>query len=140
MADCPTTADFRVRFPEFTEAIATEAQVQLFLDDACDHLDQAALGDCWERAVLYYAAHLLTISIRTGAAVGIGGVANVGAAGAVTSSGADGLNISFGSSSPGSGTEAWYQSTPYGQQFLVIVDECSILAIVTGSSCVGSCD
>ena len=57
----PTLANFRILFPEF-DAI-DDVRIQLYIDDAIDELSKANWGKCWGKAVLYYAAHQLQLSI-----------------------------------------------------------------------------
>jgi hypothetical protein len=143
MAACPTVTDFRVRFPEYSDiATYTDLTIQYWLDDACLHLSEDSWGECWRTASVYYAAHQLTLSLQRQAQAASGSI-STSAAGAVTSSSADGLSISFGSpSTAGSNAESIYLSTPYGQQFLVLADECILNIGVAGSSgldCYGVC-
>ena len=57
-----TPAEFKVRFSEFSEV--ADADISPKLADASAFLDEGAWGttDLYERAVYYYAAHLLAIS------------------------------------------------------------------------------
>jgi hypothetical protein len=120
MADCPDISVFRARFPEFDPV--ADATVQMYLDDACGYLSPDAFGDCWERAVLYYAAHLLALAYNRCSS--IEAATKPPASGAVSGSSAGGLSVSFASGSPKDTTEAWYQQTGYGQEFLVLASEC----------------
>lgn len=130
MPDCPTTADFKARFPEFGST--PDATIQIYLGDACGYLDAAAWGECWTRAVLYYTAHLLTISQRATSQASSGSAGTMPPSGSVVSSSANGLSVSFANAAPKTGREAWYQSTFYGQQFLVLIDECIDISSITG--------
>lgn len=118
---CPTIADFKLRFPEFS-AVPDE-RIQLALDDTCGFLSEDAFGGCWSRAAAYYAAHTLQLALRATAAVEGGGDAPT-QSGSVVSSGADGLSISFASFTPDSETTAWLNTTAYGKQFLIIANGC----------------
>lgn len=57
-----TAAEFKVRFSEFSEVADTDIDPKLA--DASAFLDEAAWGttDRYERAIYYFAAHLLAIS------------------------------------------------------------------------------
>ena len=68
MAAALTVAEFRTKFPEFTEAAWTDTQVQNSLDDA------VLIHSVNRTASLYCAAHLLTISAETGLDGGSGTV------------------------------------------------------------------
>jgi len=57
-----TAAEFKIRFSEFSQVADTDIDPKLA--DAQAFLDEGAWGstDLYERAVFYYAAHLLAIS------------------------------------------------------------------------------
>lgn len=122
----PTLAGFKARFPEFEALGISDATMQVFLDDAIAHLDENAWGECYERAVYYYAAHALTMNQRRTEAVTGGGLGGAsGSSGPVTSASADGLSVSYAApkASDGDGDD-WYRQTSYGQEYLNLRGEC----------------
>jgi hypothetical protein len=131
----PTVSGFKARFPEFEALGISDPTIQACLDDAIDHLNEESWGSCYERAVYYYTAHTLTINQRrTEAVIGAGLTGAAGTAGPVTSSGADGLSVSFAApkASEGDGDD-WYRQTSYGQEYLALGSEC--LSTARAASC-----
>lgn len=57
--DLPTVDDFRTRFPEFTEDVASDAQVTQAIADAALTVDDTWLERDIEPALLHLAAHYL---------------------------------------------------------------------------------
>lgn len=136
MADCPTIVDFRTRFPEFTVDVAPDAMVQAYLDESCSFLNEGRFGeDCFPRAVLYYSAHLISLSIRTTkqAQSSADQISPAQQIGGISGSSAGGLSVSFSGATPKSGSEAWFQLTPYGQYFLHILESCVVGIDIAGS-------
>tara|TARA_R110000851_G_scaffold131446_1_gene265602 strand:- start:301 stop:681 length:381 start_codon:yes stop_codon:yes gene_type:complete len=116
-------AGFRIRLPEFEDDTEyPEARIQMFLDDTV--MDIRAEADwCgrYERAVYYYAAHLLTVGSNSEA--GAGG-SNVGP---TTSKSAGGVSVTKGYvAKDRSDGDDWLISTTYGQQFINIRNMCFI--------------
>jgi hypothetical protein len=135
MADLPTIADMRLRFPEFTEEVVSDSVVQFYLNDTASFLDENSLGSCYKIAASYYTAHLIALSIRTTeqAQSSSSGVPGVPSSGTVSSSSAGDLSVSFSSAVSKSNTEDWYKSTSYGQHFLSIVESCVSGVDIAGS-------
>jgi len=120
----PTLANFRILFPEF-DAI-DDVRIQLYIDDAIDELSKANWGKCWGKAVLYYAAHQLQLSIDRIDGGGGSGGGSGSQSGKLTSASADGLSVGF-AQSPASGSSDWaywLSLTPYGQTFLALANSC----------------
>ena len=128
----PTLPGFKARFPEFEALGISDPTIQTFLDDAIAHLSEEAWGTCYERAVYYYTAHTLTLNQRRTEAVTGGGLgAAAGASGSVTSSGADGLSVSYAAPKASEGdSDDWYRQTSYGQEYLALGSECLSGAMV----------
>jgi len=124
---------FKARFPEFAALGITDPTMQVYLDDSIAHLSETAWGDCYDRAVYYYTAHVLTINKRRTDAVTGGGLsAAAGKSGLISSSSADGLSVSFESGYQSSGhNDDWFRQTSYGQEYLALRDECISGASVT---------
>lgn len=112
----PTASDLKARFPEFTSV--SDALVNLILGEAT-----AAVGETWlERdrkpATLYLAAHTLAMEGEPGrSAGGTGG----GVTGPVKSRTVGDVRTEFagfGASGGGAVSDAGYEMTAYGRQFL----------------------
>lgn len=127
---CPTLEEFRARFTEFSTV--PDDKVNTFITEGCDALSESILGDCFWRAALYYIAHILAVSIRTtNLTEQAGYIAPSEKAGMIVSSAADGVSVSYQASNTKlSQSGAWYSTTPYGRQFLVIADECGSIGKV----------
>lgn len=104
----PTINDFRERYPEFKEVDGF--RIDLFLLYAQQEISQARWGRLFERGVLALAAHLLRLSLW--ATEGNGG-ANRN----VASESAGELSVSYAMPTL-TGTDADYQLTAYGQEYL----------------------
>lgn len=120
----PDLATFRALFPEF--ATVPDATVQLYLDDALDHLSVGAWGRCYAKAVLNYAAHELALAqARAASAVDTGGGVVVPQTGVLASGSEEGISFAFAqSSTPKSFTQEWLSQTPYGQAYLALQRQC----------------
>lgn len=55
-----TPTEFKVRYPEFNTE--TDQRVQLFLDEAIPHLDQARWDDLYVQGLGLYVAHSLALA------------------------------------------------------------------------------
>lgn len=121
--ECPSLSDFRNRFSEFENI--PDVKVEMFLEDACNFYDYEMFTtvECWESTVLYYAAHLLTLSLRM-ARDSENGIIPPSPAGAVTASSAGGLSVSYGGMAGRTVQDAWLQSTPYGIFVLNLTSTC----------------
>lgn len=78
----PTIADFRARFPRFTEQVASDALVQMALDRGARNVDETWTEGDYAEGIMLYAAGWLTTQ-------GLGGGAEAEAAGA----GASGFKV-----------------------------------------------
>lgn len=121
--ECPTLVDFRARFDEFTEI--PDAKIEMFLTDSCNFLDYELFVtvECWESTVLYYAAHLLTLSLKT-TRDSKNGIVPASPIGALTASSAAGLSVSYGGTVGRTPQDSWLQSTPYGTFVLNLTSTC----------------
>lgn len=128
MAIVADLATFRVLFPEF--ASVPDATVTLWLDDTDSTLSDTAWGDCRDKAILYYVAHIIALSqnAQSEATTDPGGnVQTASRSGPISSSSAGGLSVSFASNSSassGSENDAWLQQTNYGQTYATLKRKC----------------
>ena len=104
----PTIDDFRERYPEFKEVDGF--LIDLFLLDAQQEISQARWGRLFERGVLALAAHLLRLSLWATES-------NGGANRNVASESAGELSVGYTAPTI-TGTDADYQLTAYGQEYL----------------------
>lgn len=102
--------DFRTRFPEFDDPIATDERVQLFLDDS-ELMIPTSWGNVRDIGIYYLTAHELAISIKTssGSTDGIAQVA---------SKSVEGVSVSYNNKATENSTEDYYASTSYGKRYL----------------------
>ncbi len=106
---------FRVRFPEFDSE--TDERVTAFIDDAL------CIFALCEKATLYLAAHLLTLSNGTGVGVPGSSVPIDGGAGETTSESVGSLSVSVSTQSSNP-EDVFYTSTAYGRQYLALKNAC----------------
>lgn len=99
---------FLERYPEFNEVDYTK--IDLFLSDAEMEVSQSRWGKLYQRGVLALAAHLLRLSLWTTQG---GGGANRNLA----AESAGELSVTYATPTL-TGTDADYQLTAYGQEYL----------------------
>lgn len=112
----PTASDLKARFPEFTAVPA--ATVDLILAEAAN-----AVGETWlERdrkpATLYLAAHMLAMEGEPGRSSGATGSGVTGPMKSRTVGDVRTEFAGFGASGGGALSDAGYEMTAYGRQFL----------------------
>lgn len=119
-----TVADFRTRFPEFSDDTEyPDARIQLFLDDAAEDIgtDEDRWCGKYDRAQCYLGAHLLS----KGTATEVGDTSAT--SGTITSKSAGGVSLSRSSVAKDlSIQDDFYSTTSYGQQFLIIRNTCFV--------------
>lgn len=132
----PTLTEFKALFPEFVTVGITDPTMEAWINFSAGYLSEEAWGECFKSAVSFDAAHRLVISQARAAAITAGGIgAGVGSATSqIINAGADGLSVGFNAVQAETGSEEWYKSTGYGQEFLILRDNCLTGAAVTGSS------
>ncbi len=116
-------ANFRIRFPEFSNAtVYPDARIQLFLDDAEELYmgpDDGRWGAKYDTAKEYLTAHLLAIGTKQ--AVGDDNARS----GPISSNTADGITVTRAVVARNrSDQDSFYMSTSYGLQFLNIRNMC----------------
>ena len=104
---------FRARFPEFITQF--DDRLLLYLGDAL------RIHALCETAVLYLAAHLLTLDIDTGA--GSTGASVDGGDGEVTAESAGGVSASY-KSQAAKEKDVFYMSTAYGRRYVALRNAC----------------
>jgi hypothetical protein len=108
-----TVEAFRVRYPEFTAAVASNAQVQVAIDDAVPWLSEVRWGRFYTQGLAALAAHFLKGSLASGRG-------QSGAAGAITSKKAGDISLTYAAPAGGTSDDVWLASSLYGQRFLAL--------------------
>lgn len=123
-----TVAEFRTRFPEFSDpAEYPDPRIQLFIDDSVEDIGSEETRWCgkYDRAQAYYVAHL--ISSADGTATG----SSSAKVGPISSKSAGGVSVSYAvSSKQRSDSDDFLASTAYGIQFLNIRNSCFVGVVV----------
>jgi hypothetical protein len=119
-----TVSDFRLRFPEFEDPLLySDDRIQLFIDDTILYMgdDEHHWCNKYDFAQAYLTAHLLVIGTRSEA----GDTSII--AGPISSKTADGVSVTRAVLAKNrSDQDDFYMSTTYGQQFLMIRDNCFV--------------
>lgn len=108
-----TPADIKLRFPEFDSVI--DGRIQLFIDDATATVNPNCSNA--DLMIAYLTAHLLFISDKTDSGSG-------GNISPVISESVGDVSRSFGVSANNSNSDAYYNSTSYGQRYLDLRSNC----------------
>jgi hypothetical protein len=121
---------FRVLIP--SKCDETDGRVGAFLDIAAQRLTAAEWGGVYSQALVFLAAHLMTLSPGpdTAAAAAGGAALSEGGAGPITKKKAGDLEVTFGSAAGGSGggggstsnTDVSLLTTQWGREFLALRD------------------
>lgn len=102
--------DFRTRFPEFDDPVATDERVELFLGDS-ELIVPKSWGNVRDIGIYYLTAHNLAVSIKTSSG-------NVGGISQVASRAVEGVSISYNNKTADNNSEDYYSSTSYGKRYL----------------------
>jgi hypothetical protein len=115
--DAPTVAEFKARFPTVAGS-KSDPTIQAFLDEATNTIDTTWREADYKIAIMYLAAHNMTL--EDNAASGGGGAV---ASGVVASESFGGMSISYDNSKGGSDAAAnsEWGATFYGQQFYLLL-------------------
>lgn len=120
-----SVADFRIRFPEFSEVSDyPDARIELFLDDAVDFMGDNESRWCgnYDKAQAYLAAHYVYEGV-------LSEVGDAGAkAGPIVGKSAGGVSVTRtgSSSSVKSDEDNYFLTTKYGQRFITYRDGCFV--------------
>ena len=105
-----TIAEFRAYFPEFTEELYPDAQIQRALDIALATTSEVVLGSNYELGLKYLTAHFATINSKQFNGIG----SNTQS---VTSKSVDGVSLSYAEGIQGDAYNGMLNSTSYGQMY-----------------------
>jgi hypothetical protein len=106
-----TPADFKIRYPEFSEV--DDSRVQFMLDDAALEVSETRWDTLYEKGSMALAAHLLSISQSNSEDDDSGGEE-----GNLTSKSIGDVSYSFAKATSESSSDDWYLSTSYGAEYL----------------------
>jgi len=113
-----TPADIRSVFPEFADIVAyPDARIQYYLDRSYRMLSTACWGNLLDDGVYQLTAHWIWVGSQTATAGG-----NFNAAGPIQSKTADKVSYSKQSISVADDWKLPFKSTPYGLEFLSLLD------------------
>jgi len=104
--------EFKTRFPEFSTI--TDPRIQIFIDDSTLLIVEATWGTLYSLAVCYLTAHYLALAEQSSNG-------DSGSVGNVASQAVDGTSISFNNPVMSSASQAFYNSTSYGQRFYSLI-------------------
>ena len=109
-------AAFRIRFPEYADDQAYDDDyVQVFIDDAIEDVNQTRFKTTIaDRITAYLAAHYLTIAENSKAG-------NQGSVAPVSSQSVGEVSVTYGVDNSAKGSDAYYNSTVYGQQYKTLL-------------------
>lgn len=105
-----TIAEFRAYFPEFTEALYPDAQIQRALDIALLTTSEVVLGSNYELGLKYLVAHFVTLNSKQFSGNG----SNTQT---IASKSVDGVSLSYVDGMPNDALNGMLNSTSYGQMY-----------------------
>lgn len=109
-------ASFRIRFPEYSDdKTYPDSLIQLHIDDALEDVSQTKFKETIaNRITSYLAAHYLTIALNAQAG-------NQGSVAPVSSQAVGEISVSYGVNNYDKGSDAYFNSTVYGQQYKTLL-------------------
>lgn len=114
----PTLSQFRTKFPTF--AGVADATINMAIQEASASVDQSWFEVDYQPAILYLAAHILTIDGVLMDGLQLGAVGGVVAAGLVEEAKVGDAHVKLSGSASGSGgggSASGLASTPYGSRY-----------------------
>ncbi|KRE07451.1 hypothetical protein ASE63_22390 [Bosea sp. Root381] len=116
----PTLSQFRTKFPTF--AGVGDDTINAAIQEASASVDRSWIEADYQPAILYLAAHILTVD---GALYGdIGSIGGVIGAGLVSEAKVGDVQVKLGSAGGGAGgggSSSGYASTPYGRRYMELL-------------------
>ena len=109
-------SSFRARFPEYSDdTVYSDPLIQLHIDDAIEDVNQTKFKETIaDRITAYLAAHYLTIALSATSG-------NTGSVAPVASHAVGEVSVNYAVSSAEKGSDAYFNSTTYGQQYLTLL-------------------
>lgn len=118
----PTLEQFRTKFPTFSGV--ADATINAASDEARSSVDTTWIEADYQPAILYLAAHILTIDGALIAASDLGGAGGIVGAGLVSDMKVGDVSVKMAGSASGgggSGFSSGYATTPYGRRYLELL-------------------
>lgn len=116
----PTAAQFKAKFPTF--AAVAEPTITLAIQEASASVDTGWIEADYQPAIMYLAAHIMTIDGVVIAGSDLGGAGGVINAGLVSEMKVGDVSVKLaGNASGGGGSGSTYATTGYGQRYLELL-------------------
>lgn len=116
----PTAAEFKAKFPTF--AAVASATIDSAVGEASASVDTSWIEADYQPAIMYLAAHIMTIDGVVIGSAGLGDGAGIINAGLVTDMKVGDVMVKLaGSAGEGGSGASGYRSTPYGRRFLELL-------------------
>lgn len=120
----PTAAEFKAKFPTF--AAVADATINLAIGEANASVDTTWVEADYQPAIMYLAAHIMTIDGVVIAGAGLGEGAGIINAGLVSSMKVGDVQVALGGGSGGASgaalqAKSGLRATPYGQRYLELL-------------------
>lgn len=116
----PTAAQFKAKFPTF--AAVGDPTIDLAIQEASASVDQSWIEADYQPAILYLAAHILTIDGALAATAELGDAAGVVHSGLVSKMKVGDVDVTLaGGGSAGAGAATGLRSTGYGLRYLELL-------------------
>ncbi len=136
----PTVADFRQRHKMFTsDADYPDADIQIYIDEACLEISCCAFGAYYPKAVMLHAAHFLALETAANAQYDVVGQEGINSAvasvGGINSASVGDVSISQNLVTPGE-NDAYgtYHATMFGQQLIRLIKKMGKGAMVASTA------
>jgi hypothetical protein len=128
--DAPTLAEFRARFPIFTQH--PDPQIEMILEEATNTIDTSWRELDYKIAIMYLTAHLLAVDAsQSGDEVAVGSAGS--SSGVVSSESFGGMSISYATNSAlqVAASKSTWGETEYGRRFyqLLVRNKPAIVSI-----------
>ena len=116
--DLPAPGELKTKLPAF--ASVPDPTIQDAIDEAKASVDQSWIEADYKPAIIYLAAHLMTLNGVLIASSGLGDGSGLIASGAVSEMKVGDVQVKLGSatSGAGGGSSSGLASTPYGRRYL----------------------
>ncbi|MGO4672980.1 DUF4054 domain-containing protein [Bosea sp. 2YAB26] len=113
----PTLEQFRTKFPTFSGV--ADSTINAAIEEALSSVDSSWIEADYQPAILYLAAHILTVDGALIAASDLGGAGGIVGAGLVSDMKVGDVSVKMAgaASGGGSGSSSGYATTPYGSRY-----------------------
>lgn len=114
-------ADFKIRFPEFGTEI--DERIELFISDSGIIINEVYWAEKYNLGLYYLTAHYIALANKSAA----GSTQSVGA---IASKSVEGVSVAYAKHIPDNQSDAYYDSTSYGQRYLAMRKTLGVAACV----------